>query len=129
MRRQIVKKITIFYADDLVDAAWRYQDQYKNYDILINQDDFTKLKVSSRIEWVESSVKDLLSQQLNVAVITNDYSLIMLIENITPSEQFEIYHVDENKYFNSFIELTPNPTLGVSEYLYKTAVQKALAGG
>ena len=124
-----MKKITIFYADDLVDAAWSYEKQHNNYDILIKQDEFMKIKASTRVDWVKSSIKDLISQQLNVAVVTNDYELIMLIEYETPSEQFEIYHADVDKYFNSFIKLTPNPTLDVSEYLYKTAVQKALLGG
>ncbi len=124
-----MKKITIFYADDLVDAAFGYERQHNNYDILINQGEFMKLKASTRVDWIKSSIKDLISQQLNVAVVTNDYELIMLIEYETPSEQFEIYHADVDKYFNSFIELNPNPTLDVSEYLYKKAVQKALLGG
>lgn len=124
-----MKKITIFYADDLVDAAWSYEKQHNNYDILINQEEFMKLKTSSRVEWVKSSIKDLLSQQLNVAVITNDYTLIKLIEVLAPINQFEIYHADTDVFVKNFCVLSPNPTLDVFMYAYDKEIQKALSGG
>lgn len=118
-----MKKITIFYADDLVDASDAYIKNIRDYQSLVEEQDYIALKVSDRIDWVKYKIESALNKSGNAAVITNDYSLIKLIELLVPKDQLVIYNADSNKFFSQFCELEPNPTLDIFDYLYRESIK------
>jgi len=116
------KTITIWYADDLSTFG---KTQWKSH-YLCYEDDYMRRPMSERINWVENLVKYNLDNEHNLLVITNDYAFIRLLEHFTPNEHFCIYHADSDCVVNAYVDLNPNPTLDVDEYLFRIAVKKAL---
>lgn len=118
--------VTVLYADDLSlfdDFDW---DAY-SYDREVTEDEYMQQPMSQRINWTEAVAKDG-NNGLKVFVITNDYQFMNLLEYASDKDKFRIYHGDTDKIVTTFIDLKPNPTLDVGEYLYRCAVKRALKG-
>ena len=120
------KKITILYADDIwyIEANQYTADEH----VCVYSEAYEQVKMSNRIKWVEELCQAALKREINTFIVANDYSFIRLIEAFTPSEHFCIYHCDSDCLVDSFVDLKPNPTLEVGEFVFRESVKKALKG-
>jgi len=137
------KRITVWYQDDLGNShslinsifAQRInsifaqrEDKSKPIHAFVIQQSFYATPVSSRIEYVKSQVELLLEKEDKVIVFTNDYDYIRLLEEFTPPDKFGIYQADSDLFVDKFVDLKPNPTLELGEFLYRCSVKRALKG-
>ena len=120
------KKFTIFYFDNLDDSYQNdeYLEDFKDLD----EEEYKEQPQSKRIEWVLNKIEEAQKQDLITIVTTNDYWFIRLIELSVEPDQFCIYNADQNCIVDSFVELEPNPTLDIGEYVFKKTVARALRG-
>jgi hypothetical protein len=129
------KRITVWYQDDLgnshslINSIFAQQeDKSKLSHAFVIQQSFYATPVSSRIEYVKSQVELLLEKEDKVIVFTNDYDYIRLLEEFTPPDKFGIYQADSNLFVDTFVDLKPNPSLELGEFLYRCSVKRALKG-
>ena len=120
-----MKKITIIYADNIV-AAIKAPPPFGQITYL-SEDSFTQQPVSKRIEWVQNLVKIISRHDNLVAIYTNDYVFIKLLEIFTPKKNFAIFDFNSNSFVEEFVQLDPNPTLDIYEFLSNKYLEKAFA--
>ena len=118
----MVKRVTIWYADDLSTFD---EDKWKNHRQCF-ETYFMSQPMSKRLDWVKQLLISTYKMDEELVVITNDYAFIRLLEAYTPDGDFCIYQADCDCFVNEFVDLKPNPTLTLDEFLYKIAVKKAL---
>ena len=123
--------ITVLYADDMtpfLTADYLLQN-WKNWDYMETETSFHKIPQSKRIERVEDICFSQNGSKQKIAIITNDYHFIRMLElNMEPSK-FQIYNFDTGETVSKFVDLNPNPTLAVGEYVFRASVKAALKGG
>lgn len=122
--------ITVLYADDLQAAEELIRSQSESeWDYVAHESTYHKTPQSKRIQWTKDFCEEYTQDALKVAIVTNDYQLINLIEHHTQKGKFFIFHMDANETVETFIDLRPNPTLEIGEYLFTCSVKRALKGG
>lgn len=120
-----MQKITIIYADDIV-AAIKAPPPFGQITYL-TEDNFTQQPMSKRVEWVQKLVKIIFKHDNLVAIYTNDYVFIKLLEIFTPRKHFAIFDFDSNSTVKEFTHLVQNPTLDVYEFLTNKYLEKTFA--
>ncbi len=119
-------KITIFYADDIMNAM--YDERVKRARNVEFQDTFYRMWLSNRIEQVKDQCKMALKRKNPTIFVTNDYNYIKLIQEFA-GDEFSIYHVDEDKTVYDFVDLKPNYALKIGHHLFVWSARVSLTKG
>ena len=119
--------ITILYADDL-SIFDNFNWSAYPIDKKITEAEYMALPMSQRIDWTENIAKEG-NDGKQIFVLTNDYQFMNLLEHASDKDKFRFYYGDTNQIVTTFIDLRPNPTLAVGEYLFTCSVKRALKGG
>ena len=123
-----INGITILYADDLRPYLnLNYiLEAMAHWDYIETETAFFKKPQSERIRWVEDLCQAQNGSEQKIAVITNDYHFIRMIEfNMIP-EKYQIHNLDKNTTVSKFVDIKPNPTLKNGEYIFRASAWAGL---
>ena len=120
-------KITIFYADDIMNAFQKERRSTFNgaFDC---QDSFYNIPLCSRIEWVKEQCKIALNRKKPTIFVTNDYNYMKLLQEFAGNE-FSIYNVDTGEIVYDFVDLKPNYALKIAHHIFVWSARVALTKG
>lgn len=125
---ELFNGITIVYADDVYGHDVFNAALDLGFSLVMTEEPFHQTPQSKRIQWCEEMSESLLNRKAEgmVAILTNDYYFIRMMECIVAEDKFRIYHLDTGETVKKFVELKPNPTLVNGEYVFRASVRAGL---
>jgi hypothetical protein len=121
-----MSKVTIIYADNLASKIKQSEIWKDKFTKICYESEYLAQPQSERIAWVEELCEVFLDSEDSLGVMTNDYHFIRLLEHFLPEDKICILNVDTNETVGCFVDLKPNPTLTVGEYIFRCSIKKAL---